>query len=85
MSYKHWELLLYIYRQQKSIGKSYKFQCNQTLLKTCLKNGWVVEFEPGLISVTDKGFIAAANEIAPLYEHSNRPSLWHRMIFLCSS
>lgn len=70
MKYSHWELLLCIYQSQFlgiASTKPRKSQCHKTLIKTCIKNGWVKENEDGTVEITEKG-INDAKEIAPLYE-----------------
>jgi DNA-binding MarR family transcriptional regulator len=75
LKYSHWELMLLIYQEQKSNKRPYKWQCNKTLVQTCIKNGWVKEYEDETVEVTEKGE-EVAKEITPLYErmiHSGYP------------
>jgi len=63
-----------MFRQQNSIiGKVYKHQCNKTLLKTCIKNGWVEEYDNDYVRVTEKGMRDAAETISPLYKYNYSP------------
>jgi hypothetical protein len=63
-------MLLLIYQNQLESFPVYKIQCHKTLLRTCLKNGWVEEKENDTVIVTDAGLEAAMIEIAPLYERN---------------
>lgn len=74
MKYSHWDLLLSIY-QYNNLGdntiKLQKDRCHKTLIKTCIKNGWVKEYGDGTVEVTEKG-MEDSKEYAALYKKDLR-------------
>jgi hypothetical protein len=79
MKYSHWQLLLIIYQCNKLNSNRFnnddkrvqKNRCNKTLIKTCINNGWVKEYDDGTVDVTEKG-MEEAKEYAPLYENDSQ-------------
>jgi|GEM_PF-6107275 hypothetical protein len=74
LKYSHWELLLAIYQHQKTPFKMLSIQAHKTLLRTCIKQGWVKELEDTTLFVTTNG-INSAKDIAPLYKRGTSPQM----------